>query len=258
MLHDIAAKGFQAASESYERGRPDYPLDSVAQIVRQLELGAGRIVADVGAGTGKFTRMLLSSGAKVIAVEPVEAMRRKFSEILPDIELKAGSAEAMPFEAGSIDAVVVAQAFHWFDIPKALGEFHRVLKPGGRLGLVWNIRETDSDLTIQMNQIIDAHEGNAPRYRSGEWKRALSLSHLFSPAQAARFTHTQKGPVEMVVDRVLSISFIAALSEAERETIRHEVLDLLSSHPATQKAAKEQGEIELPYHTDVYWCSRRG
>src|SRR5438876_9298611 len=110
-VHEAAALGFDAGAEAYERGRPGYPLEAVDALVRVLRIGPGARVVDVAAGTGKLTRMLVPSGAKIVAVEPVEGMRREFRRRVPGVPLVAGTAEAIPIRDATIDAVAVAQAF---------------------------------------------------------------------------------------------------------------------------------------------------
>ena len=139
-MRGVAARGFQAGAEAYERGRPGYPTDAVDALTDALGVGPGATVVDLAAGTGKLTRLLVPSGATVIAIEPVDAMRRTLAAMLPRVPVVAGTAESMPLRDGSAGAVVAAQAFHWFDGEAALAEIHRVLAPGGRLGLVWNVR----------------------------------------------------------------------------------------------------------------------
>lgn len=221
--------------------------------MRALELRPERTVLDLGAGTGKLTRLLVPTGARVLACEPVEAMRATLEQIVPRASILAGTAEAIPLADESVDAVVVAQAFHWFDGARALPEVARVLTPGGRLGLVWNVRDESLDWVAQLTSIIDPHEGNAPRYRSGRWRAAFDESELFEPLALAQFRQVVKGPPQMVVDRVMSISFIAALSAEEQTVVEEQVRGLLASHPQTRGAV----EIEFPYRTDVFvTCAR--
>jgi SAM-dependent methyltransferase len=248
IIHATAAHGYAGSSDAYERGRPDYSAEAVNRIVSELGLGAGKVVLDAGAGTGKFTRFLVPSGARIIAVEPVAAMRHKFSSILPEIEVLAGAAEAIPLPAGSVDAVVAAQSFHWFRGAESLAEFHRVLRPGGRLGLIWNRRDESVDWMAELEKIIERHEQGAPRYKSGEWRNVFSATALFGQLRHARFGYVQSGTVETVIDRVASISFIAALPAADREQFLEEILTLIREHPATRGKA----EIDIPYRTDVF------
>ena len=113
-IHKMASAGFQLAAESYERGRPGYPDAAVAHLVDVLGLTAGSRVVELGAGTGKFTKRLLDTGAEIVAVEPVEAMRGKLQELLPSVHVVDGTAEAVPLPDANAVAVVAAQAFHWF------------------------------------------------------------------------------------------------------------------------------------------------
>ena len=141
-VHKAAQQGFEKEAQAYARGRPDYPAALSAWLAQTLGMGPGREVADVGAGTGKFTALLATTGATVVGVEPVDAMRAKIDALqLPTVRAVAGTAQAIPLPSGKLDAVVCAQAFHWFATREALDEFHRVLRPGGKLGLVWNVRD---------------------------------------------------------------------------------------------------------------------
>ena len=255
-IHDVAARGFQIASEVYDRGRPEYPQSAVEHLLRQLNVGSASTVVELGAGTGKFTRILAASlpaETKVIAVEPVEGMRNKFSALLPAVQLLAGSAEKIPLASKTAGAVIAAQSFHWFDGPAALQEIHRVLQPGGKLGLIWNARDESVDWVAKLEELTQVHEKGAPRYRTGAWRQALERTELFTPLQAAHFRYAQVGGYGMVVDRIASSSFIAALPETEKNQIFDQVRGLLSTHPQT----RERDTIEFPYRTDVFWCSRK-
>ncbi|MBV9047699.1 MAG: class I SAM-dependent methyltransferase [Solirubrobacterales bacterium] len=246
-VNEAARRGFGRGADAYERGRPEYPEEAVAWLIGELELGAGRTVADVGAGTGKLTRALLPSGAEVIAVEPVAAMRAVLEREVPAARAVNGTAEALPIDEESVHAVVAASAFHWFDGPRALAEFHRVLAPGGRLGLLWNRRERHQPLHRAIDAIIEPYHHDTPSHRSGAWQRALQASDLFTP------THELKVPFEQVltpnqfVDRIASISFIAALPDRDRR----------APIEAIRRLAVSSGErIALGYVTEVFVYQR--
>ena len=142
-IHESASRGFQRGADAYERGRPSYPREALDWLCAQLDLRPGRTVLDVGAGTGKLTRELVATGATVLAVEPVAAMRDVLEQVVPEAQAVDGTAEALPVKDGAVDAITVAQAFHWFDVPRTLAEFHRVLRPAGRFTLIWNRRRLE-------------------------------------------------------------------------------------------------------------------
>ncbi len=251
-IHKFAAKGFDISTDAYERGRPEYSADAVDCLIHALDLNNKKLVADIGAGTGKLTKLLRKSEANILAIEPVEGMRKKFSSVLPDIEILNGTAEKIPLEDASLDAVVVAQAFHWFKGDEALKEIHRVLKPKGKIGLIWNARDESVDWVSKLTDIIDPHEKGAPRYKSGEWKKSFNTTTLFSPLTYYKFGYVQSGDVQMVVDRIGSISFIASLPNDEKEIVLNKVANLIQTHPLT----KNLKAIELPYRTDVFVCEK--
>ncbi|UHC13840.1 methyltransferase domain-containing protein [Methylobacterium currus] len=251
-LHPAAASGFAAGAETYAKGRPDYPAALTAWLRDGLRLGPGRSVADLGAGTGKFTGLLAATGAEVTAIEPVGAMRARLAASLPGVTALAGSAEAMPLAEASLDALVCAQAFHWFSTPAALAEIRRVLTVGGRLGLVWNVRDESTPWVAELTTIMNAHEGDAPRYHTGAWRR-LFPAEGFGPLHEATFPYGHRGtPEQVILDRTLSVSFIAALPDAERARVARAVRDLIDRTP--ELAGRD--EVTFPYRTQVYWCER--
>jgi ubiquinone/menaquinone biosynthesis C-methylase UbiE len=247
-----AALAFDRASVEYERGRPTYPAEAVAWLVEALGIGPGRRVLDLAAGTGKLTRLLVPSGAQLVALEPAGGMRRLLEQTLPEVEVLSGTAEAIPLVDGSVDAVTVAQAFHWFDGDAALAEIHRVLGTDGRLGLVWNGRQELTAWQVRLGEIMEPHRGDAPRYLADAWREAFERTRLFSRIEHARFAIAHELDPDGVVARVLSVSFIAALPAEERAWVADEVRTLLAGDPAT----RGRSTVVLPYRTDVYWCER--
>jgi SAM-dependent methyltransferase len=139
-VHTAAAVGFAAGAAAYAAGRPEYPAEVEGWLSDDLRLGPGRAALDLGAGTGKFLSRLRSVGATLYAVEPAPAMLQRLIADNPDVAASAGTAERIPFPDASMDAIICAQSFHWFASPAALTEMRRIVKIGGALGLIWNVR----------------------------------------------------------------------------------------------------------------------
>ncbi|PIM52976.1 SAM-dependent methyltransferase [Roseateles chitinivorans] len=251
-IHDAAQRGYASASDSYQRGRPEYPEALGAWLGETLGVGPGARVLDLGAGTGKFTKLLARTGASVTAVEPVDTMRARLSEALPGVRALAGTAETIPLPDGDIDVLTCAQAFHWFANAQALREMHRVLRPGGRLGMVWNVRDESIDWVAAITGVITPYEGDAPRFYKGTWRQPFEGQALFGPLQRAVFPHSHVGTFEQVViDRILSVSFIAALPEQERQSVADRLRSLKTHH-----AALREPTIAFPYATEA-WIAER-
>jgi SAM-dependent methyltransferase len=238
MVHRAAATGFARGVEAYERGRPDYPPAAIAYLQRELDLyptHPPRTVVDLAAGSGKLTRQLATLGCEVIAVEPVDEMR---AAIGGGVEALKGTAEAIPLPDDSTDAVTVAQAFHWFDGPKALAEIARVLRPGGALALVWNRRPIESsELHAAISEIIDPYRRDTPAHATGAWRDA------FASGELTEWTHawSQRMDADALADRVGSTSFVAALDDDERERVLARV-----------RALAAGGPVDLPYVCEVH------
>ncbi|AOY94387.1 SAM-dependent methyltransferase [Cupriavidus sp. USMAA2-4] len=251
-IHHAAAQGFASQADTYARGRPDYPAALDGWLRTQLGLGPGKTVADVGAGTGKFSRLLARTGAHVIAVEPVAAMRAQLVAAVPSAEAREGTAEALPLADASVDAVVCAQAFHWFANPAAVAEFRRVLRPGGKLGLVWNVRDEAVDWVARLTAIMTPHEGDAPRFYKGDWKRVFPAEG-FGPLELSSLPYEHVGPPQQViVDRVMSVSFIASLPPAGQDAVRAQLEAVIATSP--ELAGRET--VAFPYRTEAYCCTR--
>jgi SAM-dependent methyltransferase len=232
-----AARGFDTSGERYDRGRPDYPDEAVDRLLE--ELGDPRRVVDVGAGTGKLTRPLLARGLEVIAVEPAAAMRA----LLTATEVHDASAEALPLEDASVDAVVAGQAFHWFATPAALREFARVAT--GRLGLVWNRRDLHQPLQRELGAIFAPYRGAAPEHASDAWRAVFDDEAPFALAAEHRIGSSQQLDADGLADRVLSVSFMAALPAEERDRVE------------TRVRALAPEPVELRYVTELFVYERR-
>ncbi len=234
--------GFSKVSDQYERARPGYPPAVVDWIATAAGLGPGSVVVDLAAGTGKLTRVLTGTGARVIAVEPIAEMRAQLTAMLPGVEALDSTAEAIALPDGSADAVTVAQAFHWFATDEALAEIARVLRPGGLLALVWNERDLDQPLQAEIRRIQLPYQGDTPAHGSGDWRRLMSATSLFEPAEEFHMKTEQQLDEDGLVERVGSTSFIANLAAAQRASVLGEVRQLV---PAS-------GSVTLRYDTVVY------
>jgi SAM-dependent methyltransferase len=236
------SRAFDLVADVYERARPEYPADAVAWLAEKLDLREGRTVLDLGAGTGKLTRALVATGARVLAVEPGEAMLGELRRVLPGVESLLGGAEAIPLPNGSVDGIAVAQAFHWFRHHEALPEMHRVLRPHGGVALIWNARDQDAPVTWAVNELL-ADFVPPERAAPGTWSDELRESDLFGALEERRFRFTQTLDADAFAGRILSVSFVAAAPGEKRAELERKVRELV---------AAERGRIEMPYVTDVY------
>lgn len=251
-VHTSAQQGFSTQAVTYAQGRPDYPRQLTGWLAETLRIDAQSSVVDLGAGTGKFTRLLSTLAPTLTAVEPVAAMGAQLRKLLPDVRLVNGTAESIPLPSASADAVVCAQAFHWFSTEAALAEIHRVLKPGGRLGLVWNVRDESVDWVAAITDIITPYEGDTPRFHTGLWREAFNGMY-FSAPDVTCFPYNHVGsPQEVIMDRFLSVSFIAALADRPKASVTAQLQALIDTHPAL----KGRDTVAFPYQTQAYVCHR--
>ncbi len=247
-IDDVAAQGFQAGATAYEAARPGYPPEAVAVLREEAGLGSGTRVLDLAAGTGKLTRELVLAGASVLAVEPVEGMRRELEQAVPGVEVVDGTAEAIPAGAAEFDLVTVAQAFHWFDAQPALVDIARVLRPGGVLAILWNERDEAEPWVAEMSRIIRWHERTVSRYQHVAWAQIVGESARFTPLEERVVRWEQPLTRDLLADRVRSISYIAAMPEPERERLVADVVALV---------ARKAEPFPLPYVCRVQWARLR-
>jgi SAM-dependent methyltransferase len=223
--------------EDYERGRPGWP----SQVLEVPDLPSPATVLELGAGTGKLTRLLVTRFERVIAVEPAEAMRRLLVGFAPGAELVTGNAEAIPVADASADAVFVAEAFHKFDDERALSEIARVLRPRGTLVLLWNVPAGATEPSIEKAEHFlrgrgpdrsevgyDPLDLNTTRFDSGEWRRAFAGSP-FEELQESRLPNPQTVDRDGLVAFFASMGWIGDLPDEERRPLLREVHSLLEA-----------------------------
>lgn len=237
---------FGTVATEYESARPDYPAEAVSWLARELGIGPGRDVLDLGAGTGKLTRQIAALGPSIVAVEPDGEMRVELERAVPGVEALSGTAEAIPLPDSSVDAITCAQAFHWFDADLALPEMSRVLRPGGGVGLMWNLRDETDPFQAHLTEIV----GESDRGWSvgAFFSDAARQSGLFIDGREMSCAHEQLLARAQLVARVASMSAVAALDEVERARVYDRVRELASSFA---------DPIRLAYATWAYAFRRR-
>jgi SAM-dependent methyltransferase len=237
-IDPVAAAGFGSAAEVYERARPSYPPEAIDWLLMRTGVEEGDTIVDLGAGTGKLTRLLAPAGARIVAIEPVPEMRA----LIGVGEVMDGTAEAIPLDDGAAALVTVAQAFHWFDLDRALPEIHRVLRPGGRLALVWNMRDLDDPVQRGVEDLLAPLRGRLTAQREGKWRAPLAASPLFGEPETAEFRYEQQFTGDDLVDRVASTSFVAAMADDKRRPLLDQVRALAAGRPEP---------FPFPYLTEV-------
>jgi SAM-dependent methyltransferase len=246
----MPAGGRERWPEDYERGRPGWPRE----VVDLARLPSTATVLDLGAGTGKLTRVLETAFDRVVAVEPAAAMRRLLVAHCPRSETLAGTAHEIPLADESVDAVFAAQAFHWFDDERAVAEITRVLRSGGALVLMWNLPGGHTQPSIAAVEQLLTERGptadefgsdpldlGGPRHASGDWSLGLNES-AFEPLQSGRLPNPQRLDRDGMVAFFASMGWLADLPDAERLPLLDEVRSRLTGD-----------EYRRPWETYVYW-----
>lgn len=239
MVDEMARRGYGLRAETYREARPTYHRLIIDEAVQVMTDG---VVVELGAGTGTFTVELIRHGVDVIAVEPVEAMREQLLDHVGSIDIRAGSAESIPVVSRTAGTVVAAQAFHWFDSAAAMDEIARVLRPGGKLVTLWNVRDESVAWISRYTHIIDEYAGDTPRYRTMDWRRAIETDERFALVSETAMENPTPVDADGVVARALSTSFIAASSAIDQERVVARI----------RRAVRDLGDrFEFPYRSEI-------
>ena len=227
--------GSQAAA--YERGRPSYPPEAVDWLLAPTDTWVARDVLDLGAGTGKLTTRLVERGLQVVAVDPIAEMLEMLRTALPDTPALLGSAEQIPLPDNAVDAVLVAQAWHWFDQERAVAEIARVLRPGGRLGVLWNTRDERSGWVKDFGRIVGLEHDRD--------NATVDLPEPFTDIATHQVEWTNYITPQALIDYVASRSYCITSPAEVRARTLDEVRELLVSHPSLANATG----LAMPYIT---------
>jgi SAM-dependent methyltransferase len=227
---------FGTVSADYERGRPSYPAESVQWVLD----GVSGLVADIGAGTGKLTAVIAGLGHRVVAIDPDPAMLSRLPTGIPTLP---GSGEQIPLDDGALDGVTFGQAWHWVDPVAGSAEVARVLRPGGVLGLIWNIRDESVDWVRRLTEII--HGGAEQQMVSSGGPR---VAPPLQPAGHHQHRWTASMTPEALESMIVSRSYLITAEPAVRDGIVGSARQLVHDHPDTAGA----DVIELPYGTHSY------
>jgi len=230
------AHSFGGVADAYERGRPTYPAEAVSWMLGEQP----QTVLELGAGTGKLTRVLAALGHDVHATDPDEAMLAVLEQQVPGVRTAVASAEDIPLADASVDAVIAAQAFHWFDLDRALPEIARVLRPEGRVCLTWNHRNEKIPWVRRLGALIGTQE------QQDDPAQALIFSELFGFVEDHSVSHWQTIDRRTIQDLVLSRSNVAVLSDDARAAKLAEVLALYDEY------GRGMDGMQLPYVTRCY------
>jgi ubiquinone/menaquinone biosynthesis C-methylase UbiE len=231
------SESFGAVAEAYDRGRPSYPADAVAWLLD----GDAKIVLELGAGTGKLTRQMVDQGHAVFATEKDPAMLAVLERRVPEVSAKVAGAEEIPANDRSVDVVVAAQAFHWFDHDVAIPEMARVLKPGGHVALVWNSFDVRIPWVRKLVEVTGEWSAT-----SGDSHERLAESDLFGELETEKFTFWQDVTRDTLVDIVASRSYVASLPEVDREAKLEAVRALYDDY------GRGHDGMQLPYVVDCF------
>jgi SAM-dependent methyltransferase len=251
-LHPLVA-GFSDVADDYELGRPGYPPEVVEVITARLELPPRARIADVGAGTGKLTRALVAAGHEVVAIEPLAGLRERLREAVPEADARGGAAEALPLAEAEVDAVVCANAFHWFDAPRAVAEFARVIRPGGGLALIWHDGVEDDESapwSRELHAVIQGLRPEHPAYSDDQGRGAVTAHVAFGALTSTKVHSSYETDARRVLAHVASMSWVGGLAPEDRTAALHQAAQVLERHAV--------GTVSVPLRTTLWTAHRLG
>ncbi|HVS90688.1 MAG TPA: class I SAM-dependent methyltransferase [Mucilaginibacter sp.] len=244
-------KRFSNRVDNYVKYRPGYPPEVINYLEKECNLSPGSVMADVGAGTGIFTKLLLELGFTVYAIEPNYAMRHEADRQLknfPAYHSKSGTAESTGLKQDSVDLVVCAQAFHWFNTPETKSEFQRILKPGGQVALVWNNRDIEADaFAIAYELLLKSLSGGDYERVNHQNLVETDFMRFFAGGQykLAKFHNQQVFDFEQLAGRAFSSSYVPAEETDAGKAFKAQLLDLFDTY-------QKHGKVIFKYTTEVY------
>jgi SAM-dependent methyltransferase len=241
-LHPLAEQ-FASIADVYERGRPEYAPGVVGALTAELGIAPGAPVLDLAAGTGKLTRALVAAGLDVVAVEPQEPLRERLAATVGSERVRDGVAEAIPLADAAVEAVTVADGFHWFDQARALIEIRRVLRPSGGLAVISTVPDwRGASWAHGLGTLIERVRPEHPHFDGPPWQEAVQAAGGWTPPREIRVTSLQPADPERIVAWVASMSFVAALPEDERVACLAQVTELVDAG---------ETPTELPVHAVI-------
>ena len=251
-LHPGSRKGFARSGELYDRARSEYPDAVVERLFKHLGLKPGARVLELASGTGKFTEKLLRAGVELTVVEPSAEMRSVLARRASPLLVVDAIAEALPFPSEFYDFVFAATSYHWFDPTAAYTEILRVLKPGGGLGLLWTSwqQEMQPEWYMSIRKLMTPFEAGTPRYKHMKWREPFDREIDFKFLQFERHDISRPVTIAEICERMLSVSYIAALPDLVFLALKREMEEMLK-----ERIVQGQG-FKMPEEIHLYWTHK--